>query len=261
MGSAIAAVALGALAAALLALAAAAAIAAALFARGFATSERHAMYVAPRRRLSELYDRLRTGDLLLFASATNLCYAGTFFSHAAVVVRKSDLAGRADPGAEDLVYVAESTAGAPVTPRDPTARGSLGLGATARAARGAGLTPLLPRLRWYTGSVYVSRLDPPLDPAAAAALAAAAAERVPYPGEGAALAGLAREALGAPPSSGSRHCFAHVAHLLAAAGLRAGELRAAGFAGVCRAVCALPGARAAPGEPAYAEPELVVYDF
>ncbi|HVE13178.1 MAG TPA: hypothetical protein VNI01_07285 [Elusimicrobiota bacterium] len=188
----------------------------------------------PRAELRRALPGLRTGDLILFVgadgpSAASLL-AGTFFSHAGVVVR---------PGGQGCVWLAESA---------PAAR----LAHAGHARRpGAALSPLRPRLSSYLGRCYVSVLQPALGASAAARLEAEAlglCGREAYP----TLAHLAASVCGA--RLGPRHCFQHAHHLLRTAGLLDGE---PGPLEACRAVCALPG-RALAGGRAYAAPRLLV---
>jgi hypothetical protein len=128
-------------------------------------------------------------------------------------------------------------------------------------AHGADLTPLLTRLKYYTGDYYVLRLSRPLDPQRAEALKAAAEHlgrvQYPYPTTFQVLLGLAGK------KTATRHCFQHAAHLLDTAGLvpadRSEPLAAAGFLEVCHEICQLPG-RPLAGGYCYAPPVQVIYD-
>lgn len=203
---------------------------------------------APRYRLSEVYPRLKTGDLVLFVATThapaNSMLTQTFHSHAGVLLREGE-----------LVYVAEAQPALELMP-DPGRPG-----ADIRMRHGADITPLLTRLKYYTGDYYVLRLARPLGPAAEEALKREAEHLrragPPYPSAWQILLGV----LGR--KTRSRHCFQHVARLLDVAGLApagGGPLEAAGFSGVCAEVCGIAG-RPLPGGNAYRPPAQLVYDL
>jgi hypothetical protein len=98
-----------------------------------------------RAKISDLYEDLKTGDIILFASLvhnpTNSMVTGTFFSHSAIVVRR-----------EGRMYLSETGPGNYVDIPGAAAKGP-----------GACLSPLLARLRYYTGKCYVMRLSRELD--------------------------------------------------------------------------------------------------
>jgi hypothetical protein len=174
----------------------------------------------PEAELWQLLPALRTGDLVLFVGAAGpsvaALAAGTFFSHAGVVVR---------PGGAGRAWISETTPAAPLMHAGRH-----------RLRHGADLAPLLVRLSNYLGRSYVARLRPPLGRAQAARLEAEARRLCgePYPS----LARLAGALCGWPAP---RHCFQHVHHLLRTAGLPVGA--EPGPVAACRAVCALPGRR------------------
>jgi hypothetical protein len=205
-------------------------------------AEYYAMFAtvrAPRAKIS---------DLFLFVAATcagtNSMLTQTFFSHGAVALREGE-----------LVYLSETRAGGELMPDpgDPTRR-------DLKTGRHAAITPLLTKLKYYTGSCYVAPLSRRLDPAREEALKREAerlrAVKYPYPSLSQTVAGL----LGW--RTRSRHCFQHAAHLLDTVGLAPlgrGPLADAGFVGVCGAVCALPG-RALPDGYRYGAPVQILYD-
>jgi hypothetical protein len=208
---------------------------------------------APREYVSDVYDDLRTGDLMLFvasvSSGVNSMYTQTFYSHVGMLVR--------DRG---VVYLSEATRSTAVMP--------LAGGGVAPTQRGADLTPLLVRLKHYIGTYYLLRLRGPgarrgCDGEREQQLAseARALRRAahPYPTFGEALA---ESLFGWRAARQPRHCFQHVAHLLAAANLGpadGADLMAAGIGGVCRAVSDIP-ARPLAGGHAYDAPVLLTYD-
>lgn len=208
---------------------------------------RHVTVRTPRARLTEAYDSLKTGDVVLFVattnSGTNSMLTQAFYSHGAVVLREGD-----------LLYLSETQAGTELMP--------VAGAPDVRLARHAVITPLLTRLKYYTGVFYVMQLSRPLDPAREAALKREAerfrAEECPYPSVAQSVLGI----LGW--RTRSRHCFQHVAALLDGAGLtpldRGGApLAEAGFLAVCGEVSGLAG-RALPGGYAYAPPVQLLYD-
>jgi hypothetical protein len=203
---------------------------------------------APRAKVSEAYPHLKTGDILLFVSAshlpTNSGLCQTYFSHAAMLTREGD-----------LVYTSEAQMGTELMPNPP--------GADYRMKKGAASAPMLTRVKHYPGSVYVMRLSRALDPPRERRLKAAAdqlhADGYAYPSASQAFfaAVLGRKVA-------ARHCFQHIAHLLDEVGLtpldREAPLADSGFLRVCREVCGLA-SRALPDGYYYEPPVELVYDI
>jgi len=209
-------------------------------------SSRYPCLPAGRVKVSEAYDALRTGDLLLFVGAAhNIVSAAAtqeYFSHGAFVLREGD-----------LVYTSEASMGAHLcaAPGHPGPRHH-------SLAPGAALAPLLPRVKNYNGLCFLLRLEGAGLGAAREAAVKAEADRLaaaahPYPTPLQAAAAL----LGWPVKA--RHCFQHVAHLLEVAGLASG-LGEAGLLGACREVCGISGKELAGGR-RYSPPLLLVYDI
>lgn len=174
---------------------------------------------------------LKPGDILLFIPSAhgffNSMLTEDVFSHSAMIVE-----------VDGVLHTSEATQGTE-------------LGPAGSAAKGAGLVPLLARLKYYSGTPHVMQLDRPLTSPQLAALGAAARLSYPYPSLPQVFLGVAG---GRPPA---RHCFQHVAFLLHAIGLA--DLRDAGFAGVSRRVSGLSGVPLAGGA-SYAPILQLLYD-
>jgi hypothetical protein len=208
----------------------------------------HAADRAPRAKISEVYDSLKTGDILLFASSvpvlSNIGITQTLYSHAALLCRSGDIitTSEAQMGAE-LVPAASATA--------------TGAAAATHMRPGAASAPLLTRIKYYSGRVYVMRLSRELDSARERRLTAAAdaLHRAEYPYPTAAQA-CAAAVFGTPAPA--RHCFQHVAYLLGVAGLGFGS--GAGIIQVCRDVCGIANRPLADGF-FYESPIELLYDI
>lgn len=203
-----------------------------------------------RAKVSDIYQHLKTGDLLMFMASSHLPVNSgltqTFFSHTAMIMREGD-----------LVYTTEADPGSEVMPNPDRP------GTDYHMKKGASSAPFLTRIKFYTGTVYVMRLSYPLDPVREQRLKATADQLhsvgYPYPtmqqAFGAALLGRKVPA---------RHCFQHVAHLLDEARLTPLGLDApladSGIFQVCRDVCGLPG-RALPDGYSYGPPIALMYDI
>lgn len=215
-------------------------------------TEYNVMYAtvrAPRSKVSDIYPALKTGDILLFVASTcspsNSFLTQSFYSHAGVLVREGE-----------LVYLSETQPGLEIMP-DPKAPATDDL----RLSRGAVLSPLLTRLKYYTGTYYLVRLATPLD-VAREELLKAEAERLqrvqyPYPTLLQILLGIVGR------KTATRHCFQHTAHLLDVARLTpktVAPLADSGFVDVCRAVTGLPGWPLRGGY-RYLRPVQLLYDI
>lgn len=206
------------------------------------------MVWTPRARLSDIYDHLKTGDIILFVSAvhtsSNSILTQTFHSHAGMLMREGD-----------LMYISEAHLGGIIMP-DASRPGK-----HHHMRHGADITPLLPRLKYYTGNYYILRLSRPLAPEREAALRQRMKQLRdsghPYPTVPQACLSI----LGW--NTDSNHCFQHVAQLIDEAGLtpvdRSAPLRDSGFSEVCHAICEISG-RPLPGGYSYLDPVQVIYD-
>ncbi len=185
----------------------------------------------PREKVSEAYDSLKTGDLILYTSAlhpsTNV-FTDVPFSHGGIVV--------VDGGS---AKVSESQSGFEIMPG-------------AHMLPGADVVPLLARLKFYAGSFYLARRLQPLSDQAASAVEDAAyrLRGYPYPAGG----DLARAMFGL--STRTRHCFQHIVYVMRLAGAWPTTGEASGWLESCRDVC-----RVANGAgKVYAPPVQLIYD-
>lgn len=224
------------------------------------------VYYCPRVRISQLYPEIKTGDIILYASAAqgfvNGIVTHTYFSHCGMAIRDEAPpdaappdAGPPDAGApkkgapeeEDplpMVYVSEGQPGTKFMPAPG--------GGFARMRAGTATVPFLARLKYYTGVCYIMRLSRPLAPDREAAVKAAA--RAPHPYS--TLTEFVAEMF--VGGGGSRHCFQHVAHLTRLAGLVRGPFP--GLVEVCREVCDMY-RRGLPDGYRYEPPVQIVYDI
>lgn len=204
----------------------------------------------PRVPISEAYQTLKTGDILMhlshLPSNSNLTHQA-FFSHVSMLMREGD-----------LIYTSEAQTGTELMPNADRP------GTDYYMARGAASAPLLTRLKFASDTVYVMRLSHPLDPTREERLKATADQlhRVQYPYPTACQALTA--SLLARGDIPARHCFQHVAYLVDTAGLtpldQEPPLAKRGFFQVCRDISDLPG-RALPDGYYYTPPVELIYDI
>lgn len=205
----------------------------------------HQYPVGARAYMSEIYPHLKTGDILLFRGISPLPHryvTGALFEHAAVLLREGE-----------LIYISEIEPGGARLMPDPDTPGT-----EIHMAPGVNSTPLLARVKYYNGIIYVMRLSRALDVGRERALKAAARGSCTYPSL---LHGAAELALGL--KTGTRHCFQHVAHVVDAAGLTpaGAQFADAGFLEVCREICSLGGGRPLSDGYYYEPPVEIVYDI
>ena len=231
-----------------------------------------------RKRLSDAYPALKTGDIVLFAPRLSLIpvLIQTRFTHVGMVVRRPcaecSRISRQNPnyldpnhldnlGLDNLdfdcidceILLAEASGGA------PTGR----LAAGYHLPDGVALTPLLARLRSYPGEAYLMRLAAPLSAEAGAQIDAAACAL-----EGRPFAPPLQLLFGVLGDKKIAHCYNLVAELLTAAGLRTGAapLNGLGAMSVPGAICRLglesvPLFDAAGATIRYERPAKLLYDF
>lgn len=151
-----------------------------------------------RARVSDIYSKLKTGDLIMFAGTARMPIISgicqTFFTHAAMVIRQGD-----------LVYITEAQYGESIMP-NPDVPGS-----HYYMKPGTTFSPILTRLKFYSGQPYVMQLSKPLDLYREDLLKKMSTQllKYPYPTN----LELLYQAL-FNGKINSRHCFMHVAHLL-----------------------------------------------
>lgn len=205
----------------------------------------------PRAKISDIYPHLKTGDILLFAAATQIpmqCgISKDFYSHTGMILREGE-----------LVYVTEAQIGAELMP-NPNIPGTdyhLKIGTT--------VSPLLTRLKFYTGQVCVMRLSRSLDFDREQIIKSVTDklhnEVYAYP----TIKQVLSHKLLGNRNIKARHCFQHVAHLLDSIGLTPLDRRTpfadAGFVKCCNDICVLSG-RSLPDNYYYEDPIQIIYDI
>lgn len=200
-------------------------------------------------RISEIYPLIKTGDIILYVSTCHLPshsgMAQTFFSHIGILMREGD-----------LVYTSETSSGSELMPNPDKP------GTHYYMAKGASVSPLLTRMKFYQGSIYIMQLSHALDPIRENIIKSTSDNlcmiKYPYPTLAQTVITFATGA-----KSKSRHCFQHVAHILDEAGLtpinRTTPLADAGFIKVCADVCELPNVPLPDGY-YYKPPIHIIYD-
>ena len=179
-------------------------------------------------RISDLYDTLKTGDLLLFTATVNtpmnIAFSHVYYSHIGVIVED----GHDDLGAK--LYVSESQMATELMPLDLQMRRVCDSGDEPESnlparpeeyhmKNGCSLAPLLVRIKYYVGFSYVMRLSRPLSPTATIATKSRINELIncawPYP----TMAQNLHKLLFPNSKVRAHHCFQHVAHILETAGI------------------------------------------
>ena len=199
----------------------------------------------PRTRISEAYDSMKTGDILLFSSLphnyTNSFVHQNYYSHCAMVIRKG---GR--------LYLAESSY-----------RSSLGH----KRRDGTAILPMLSYLKNYWGVAFHMPLSDRLSPGKEDAVVIEASKEFDYPGFTyilVQLIGIGRpQLLGLGFEDLPVHCFSWVGHLMDVAGLTPKDETSFGSRGwseVCSDICALSGKKLWGGY-SYGEPREILYDI
>lgn len=205
-----------------------------------------------RIKLSEAYDSLKTGDLILFVATThgftNSFLTMDVFSHVGLVVEDANNTGH--------FLLSESTLGCELMPDPDNPSREL------MSDPGASLAPLLARLKFYSGQYCLMSLSEPLPPDRKRKLEqlVKTVRGFPYPGLWDMLRGLCGFKVA------SRHCYLHVGWLLDQVGLSpaaGGSLYGSGFLDSSRRISNLAGTALGGGEHCYYyhEPRFVLYDL
>lgn len=207
-------------------------------------SKKYSCTHIPREKLSNVYFTLKTGDIILFTSASNLpgsaTITKTFFTHIGVILRDGE-----------HVYMSEAQSGLELMP-DPN-----NPDVDIRMSPGVALTPFLTRTKHYNGGVYAMQLARPLDSESAERITTAAEslyiERYPYPSISQIMLGVTGVGW-----SGARHCFQHTAYLLSLAGLFKPDFDAFN---VCSEICELSEKPLPREDNYYLQPVEILYDI
>jgi len=207
-------------------------------------------YVYSRKeRVSDAYDTLKTGDIIMFISSTHLPassgIAQVYYSHTSIVVKDGD-----------LVYLSETQPGVALMPSDVD-------GVRYMMRPGATIMPLLTRLKYYAGQCFLMRLNRNLDTIREEALKVEAEylcrNSYPYPNGNQALTSMMT-----CMQTGTRQCFQHVAHILDTVNLTPTELSNPlshqGFLGTCRMMCGI-NTKTLPDGYKYLPPVELIYDI
>jgi len=221
-----------------------------------------------RVNISDIYDFIDTGDILLFTETSNLQphtpFVNTYFTHIGILIRDGDIvcSSEAQPGLElmpDPDYPSKDI----------------------YMMAGVDEVPLLTRIKYHKGKVYIMRISQPINNDIETRIKKKAFQLLcsnnPYPTTKQAAYAL----LGISPGYSvnmhnqvvkPNHCFQHVAHILDAADLAPVQIDAdgammpgppihqAGFTQVCRDICNLPG-KMLWGGYSYDVPLEIVYDI
>ena len=202
-----------------------------------------------KERVSDAYDTLKTGDIVMHISSTHLPStsggAQIYYSHTSIVMKEGD-----------SVYLSETSLGSEIMPSDVD-------GVSHMLSPGATISPLLTRLKYYTGQCFLMRLNRNLDPIREESLKAEAEylcrNSYPYPRMRHVLTAILTG-----KQTGKRQCFQHVAHLLDTINLTptdlSNPLSHQGFIRTCRIMCDLH-TKTLPDGYKYSPPVELLYDI
>ena len=181
--------------------------------------------------ISETYDDLKSGDIILFKSNaisfSSAIFTHIYYSHIGIVVRGSNLTMQklpGDPHREYIneLYISETNPSFEYLPIDYANKNNwYGLNPNLKnnshngwkTKYGTDLLPLLVRIKYYPGDSFLMRLNKKLDPERESLLIKHCQERCPYPSplQGAKI--LIEEKFGKQRTY-ARHCYQHVANIL-----------------------------------------------
>ena len=144
--------------------------------RAFAYMNKYSVARFPKKNLSDVYFDLKTGDLLLFVATvhgfSNSIVSQQIFSHTGLIV---EIDGK--------LFISEATMGSELMPRD----GELEIvlkkdkSSEIHLQGGVSLTPLLTRLKYYSGHIFLAALNAKLDETRAEKIRVGARKKYPYP--------------------------------------------------------------------------------
>ena len=178
-----------------------------------------------RIKISEIYDDLKSGDIILFTSTilnlSNILLSQLFYTHIGILIRIND-----------IMYISETNPAIEYMPKN--GKTSIGISYNEiRTNSGADILPLLPRLKFFTGDYYILQLSRPLDKKREEILIKTATElfnnNYPYPTPFQGVIAVMGKKIKA------RHCMSHVAHILDELNLTL-NYEQSGFLNVCKKV-------------------------
>ena len=174
-------------------------------------------YRTKRVNISDLYDTINTGDILLFVSSShfpaNSAFSHTFFTHSAVLWKSNN-----------NILTSESQNGTELLNIN---------GKEIFMDKGSTYTYLLPRIKYYTGNVYIMKLKKKLDNEKEKKIINTIKDTngYPYPSMIDIFKSIIFKA------STTRHCFQHVGYILNKSGVT--NLNINNLIQICKDVCNL----------------------
>lgn len=191
--------------------------------------------------ITELYDKIQTGDIILFAytgfTPSNVILSQTFYTHCGVLFRKNNIVYISETNRSGLEYMpasSEKLDSKQIKPPEKSIDEIL-------TKNGVDMIPLLSRLKYYTGDCYIMQLSKPLDNIREKLLLNEIEllnkEEYPYPSVIQSVAGIIGFKIEA------RHCWQHITHLLIQINLLSHKLYDVGFLDICDKIANLSGVK------------------
>ena len=190
--------------------------------------------------ISDMYDKLKTGDLILFTysgfNPSNAVLSHTFYTHIGILIKKGDIiyVSETNPKLEYMPNlnkkIEESKIEPPKLSKDELFTNN-----------GADLIPLLIRIKYYTGEYFIMQLSKKLDAKREQMLIKAAEtlyiESYPYPSPLQVIVSYFGIKVDA------RHCWQHVAYLLTLINLLPTKYSNLNVLNICKKISELSGVK------------------
>ena len=178
--------------------------------------------------ISEIYDDLKSGDIILFASTiinlSNILLSHIFYTHIGILIRIND-----------IMYISETNPAIEFMPKNGKSTYNTSYDEI-RTNNGADILPLLPKLKFFTGDYFIMQLSRPLNQNREELLIQTAKDlfndNYPYPTLFQGLVAIMGKKIKA------RHCMLHVAHILDKLQLTL-DYEQSGFLSICKKITEL----------------------
>ena len=224
--------------------------------------------------ISELYDSLKTGDIILFKShsksLSSTVLTHVYYTHIGIVIKPHMHMGKASTSlclnADEIpLYISETNPAFEYLPINYNSK-NFDLKPAKythngwRTNNGTDLLPLLIRIKYYPGDSFIMSLNKKLDPKREDLLIKYTKEFCPYPTPVQGLQILMEQKFTNKQKTDARHCYQHVANLLDRINITNNLFSDYGVISICKKLAYIYGEKLNDGY-MYNKPIKIVYDI
>jgi hypothetical protein len=221
--------------------------------------------------ISDLYDNLKTGDIILFKSnsksLSSTVLTHVYYTHIGIVIKHKfahSLMNNSNASEDIPLYISETNPAFEYLPINYNKEFDLKPAKYAhdgwRTNNGTDILPLLIRIKYYPGDSYIMSLNKKLDPKREELLIKYSKEFCPYPTPMQGLKILMEKNINNKQITNAKHCYQHVANLLDKINITNNLYSDYGVISICKKLAYIYGEELNDGY-VYNSPIKIVYDI